>query len=311
MIPTFGQQNLILDAIDSALAQDYPNLEVIVADDASPDCTGDVVAMRSDERLRYHRNDTNLGRVGNYRNTLYRLAEGAWVVNLDGDDYFTDCGFVSAAVARTLKDPEVVIVAARGRADSGDMRIAQKPGDVTVQGLEVLRNIRNPAYHFSHLATLYNRRAAISIDFYRQNVISADWESLYRLATTGKVSFLDRVVGVWRLSSGSASRTSVVGHWVENLTIWRSIFDVAIAAGLDKTEADILRRRVEYDFAYFGYSRIAELNYPSLLLEYLYSAKNVIGWSGGLGLLTDWRVVGKFVRSVLRPMKPKRREASF
>ena len=309
MIPTFGQQNVILDAVNSALAQDYPNLEVIVADDASPDRTGDVIATLSDDRLCYHRNDTNLGRVGNYRNTLYRLAQGDWVVNLDGDDYFTDSGFVSAAVARTLKDPEVVIVAARRQSDSSEVRLDHIPGDVTLRGLQVLKNIRDPAYHFSHMATLYNRRAAISIDFYRHNVISSDWESLYRLATTGKVSFLDRVVGVWRQTSRNASRTSVIRHWVENLTIWKGIFDVAIAAGLDKREADILRRKVERDFAYSGYSRIAELNHPGLLVEYLSASRNVIGWGGSVNLLTDWRVVGKFVLSALRSRKPERAEA--
>src|SRR5574340_595951 len=69
MIPTYGQEEVILKAVDSALAQDYPNLEIIVADDASPDCTSQLVATRKDPRLHYHRNPTNIGRVANYRNT--------------------------------------------------------------------------------------------------------------------------------------------------------------------------------------------------------------------------------------------------
>ena len=309
MIPTFGQQDLILNAVDSALAQDYPNLEVIVADDASLDGTRDVIATRVDSRLRYHRNDTNLGRVGNYRNTLYQLANGDWVVNLDGDDYYTDTGFVSAAVARTLKDPQIVIVAARTQSKSGDKDLEQGPGNATLRGLQVLRNIRNPAYHFYHLATLYNRRAAISTDFYRQNVIGSDWESLYRLAICGKVSFLNRPVGVWRKSSRNASRSAVINHWTENLTIWKSIFDTAIAAGMDKREAGTLRRNVEIDFAYFGYSRISELNQPRLLLEYVCGCQNTIGLDGCVRLLTNWKVGGKFVLSALRYKGRVRREA--
>ena len=39
MIPTYNQATLIAKAIDSALAQDYENLEVVVCDDNSTDNT--------------------------------------------------------------------------------------------------------------------------------------------------------------------------------------------------------------------------------------------------------------------------------
>src|SRR6202008_1761874 len=94
MIPTYGQADVILRAVDSALAQDYANLEVVVIDDCSPDTTGAVVAARRATRLPHPRNDRNLGRVANYRHGLYGLARGDWVINLDGDDYFVDAGFV-------------------------------------------------------------------------------------------------------------------------------------------------------------------------------------------------------------------------
>jgi glycosyltransferase involved in cell wall biosynthesis len=296
MIPTFGQEHLILDAVDSALAQDYSNLEVIVADDASPDRTAEVVASRSDSRLRYHRNKVNLGRVGNYRNTLYHLATGDWIVNLDGDDYYTDPRFISAAIASIVQDPEIVIVAARRKSESGGP--IHYGDDITVKGLQVIRNIYDPAYHFAHLATIYNRRAAIRADFYRFNVISSDWESLYRLAATGKVRFLNRLVGVWRRSAENASRTATISNWIDNLTIWKSIFDAATAAGLDRRDANTLRRKMERDFAYFGYSRVAEMNNAKLLVEYILACRTVIGWTGFFRLVFNWKVLVKLLRNI-------------
>ena len=63
MIPTYNQAVFIREAVDSALAQTYSNLEVIVGDDASTDGTQEIVAKINDPRLKYVRNVCNLGRV--------------------------------------------------------------------------------------------------------------------------------------------------------------------------------------------------------------------------------------------------------
>jgi cellulose synthase/poly-beta-1,6-N-acetylglucosamine synthase-like glycosyltransferase len=39
MIPTFNQADFVGEAIESAARQDYPNLEVVICDDASTDGT--------------------------------------------------------------------------------------------------------------------------------------------------------------------------------------------------------------------------------------------------------------------------------
>ncbi len=60
------------------MRQDYTTLEVIVSDNASTDDTGDVVGQfTADRRLRYHRNDTNLGMIANWRQAMQELATGA------------------------------------------------------------------------------------------------------------------------------------------------------------------------------------------------------------------------------------------
>lgn len=119
MIPTYNQEAYISDAIESALAQDYPNLEVVVTDDCSTDHTAEVVKQYlTDSRLKYHRNTKNLGRVGNYHNTLYNVASGEWVVNLDGDDYFTDNKFISIGMSRILENEGALFYFARKISES-------------------------------------------------------------------------------------------------------------------------------------------------------------------------------------------------
>jgi len=94
-IPTYNQQQYISQAIDSVLMQDYPDLEVIVADDCSTDETEAIVRKYKDIRVKYFKNEKNIGRVANYRKSLYDYCTGDWVVNLDGDDYFTSPTFIS------------------------------------------------------------------------------------------------------------------------------------------------------------------------------------------------------------------------
>ena len=96
MIPTFGKAQYLSKAIESALSQDYPRLEVVVSDDASPDATASIAARyEGDSRFRYVRNPQNLGRVGDYRKTLAHRARGDFVLNLDGDDWLSDDRYIS------------------------------------------------------------------------------------------------------------------------------------------------------------------------------------------------------------------------
>jgi glycosyltransferase involved in cell wall biosynthesis len=45
MIPTYNQENYLEKTIQSALDQDYPNIEVVVSDDLSTDNTKGVLAL--------------------------------------------------------------------------------------------------------------------------------------------------------------------------------------------------------------------------------------------------------------------------
>ncbi len=74
-------------AIQSALCQSYPAIEVIVVDNSSTDATSVEVQKRFGERIRYIR-QANTGDAGAY-NTGFRNALGDFVQFLDGDDVLT------------------------------------------------------------------------------------------------------------------------------------------------------------------------------------------------------------------------------
>lgn len=72
-------------ALESALAQDYRNLEIIVCDDSMGDAIEASTRRVQDGRLRYLRNSSNLGFAGNFSHCL-ALARGEYIKFLNDDD---------------------------------------------------------------------------------------------------------------------------------------------------------------------------------------------------------------------------------
>lgn len=241
MIPTFNQAAFIREAIDSALAQTYKNLEVIVGDDASTDATPEIVAKINDPRLRYVRNTCNLGRAANYRNLLYKHAAGDYVVNLDGDDYYTDPDFIKEAVKLIDRTQSVVMVVARATTKAADSEhVSDIPVHEKATGMQILRKLPDDKYFVMHMATLYARKPALEIGFYRSPAISSDWESLYRLSLRGVIKYLDRNVGVWRIHGMNETGTTNPVKQLENLAIWPAIYKDAVASGMNSLLAKFI-----------------------------------------------------------------------
>lgn len=270
MIPTYNQVAFIREAIDSALAQTYPNLEVIVGDDASTDATPEIVARINDSRLKYVRNTCNFGRTANYKNLLYNHATGDYVVNLDGDDYYTDPNFISEAVKLIGGNQDVVMVVARAttKGPNGEY-VSSIPEEKEMSGLKMIEKLPDSKYFLMHMTTLYQRNKATAIDFYRSSANSSDWESLYRLSLRGRVKYLDRNVGVWRIHEGNESGTANLVKLLDNLAIWPSIFSDAVYLGMNAYFAKYKCARCVSYITQLNCVRISQVgNTP--LLRYLF-----------------------------------------
>jgi glycosyltransferase involved in cell wall biosynthesis len=85
VLTTYNRSKLLSRAIDSVLAGNYANFELIVVDDASTDDTRQVVSQVRDSRVSYVRMPQN-GGVLRARNRGFDMTSGDYVTMLDDDD---------------------------------------------------------------------------------------------------------------------------------------------------------------------------------------------------------------------------------
>ncbi|MCZ6674209.1 MAG: glycosyltransferase family 2 protein, partial [Verrucomicrobia bacterium] len=84
IILTYNRAKLLIEALESVLAQTYRNIEIIVVNDASPDNTEEVLLPYM-KHIRYIKNEKNLGCAGS-KNVGLEAARGELITNLDDDD---------------------------------------------------------------------------------------------------------------------------------------------------------------------------------------------------------------------------------
>lgn len=86
----YNQEDVVEEAIEGALSQTYPNLEIILSDDCSQDRTHQLMkeaahTYRGSHEVIVNRNPNNLGLVGHV-NRAFQLAAGSLIVFAGGDD---------------------------------------------------------------------------------------------------------------------------------------------------------------------------------------------------------------------------------
>lgn len=112
LVPHYNLGRYVEETVDSILGSNYPNLEVLVVDDASTeqDALAAIgrIAARNDPRIRIVTLNRNRGLAAT-RNVAMQNARGAFFLTLDADDLIAP-DFVAMAVNALLLNPDVAFV---------------------------------------------------------------------------------------------------------------------------------------------------------------------------------------------------------
>ena len=106
-IPAYNSAPYIEKTVRAALAQTWPNLEVLVVDDRSTDNTVEVLRKIEDPKLRVIVNEENLGMTGNWGKCIQE-ARGEYVKLIPADDLvYPTC--IEKTLPVLMKHPEVTL----------------------------------------------------------------------------------------------------------------------------------------------------------------------------------------------------------
>jgi glycosyltransferase involved in cell wall biosynthesis len=208
VIPTFNRSAYLRQAIKSVLAQTYSNFELVVSDNASTDDTPVMVTGWPDRRIRYFRNDRNVGMTPNW-NAGIRHAKGGHVALLEDDNWWhpeylartvdtldrqPDVAFVHTALYLTDAKGKVIRVLRRWGSD----RICSKRAEL----IDLMRG--NKIY----LSTVLARRSIIeSLGLFDEAIpFTPDWDMWLRFYTVYNGAYLAEPAVYYRQHEANFTR---------------------------------------------------------------------------------------------------------
>ncbi|CAM4013451.1 putative glycosyltransferase EpsE [Pseudomonas reidholzensis] len=208
MMPTYNAENYIVAALDSILQQDYPDLQVVVSDDASSDGTQAIIrqyAERYPSKITAIYNQTNLGVTRNCNLALSHCT-GTYISLFAGDDIMLP-GKLSRQVALMESDPECVLC-------YHPVEIFDSATDKTL--FVTNQHPREDVYTCQDLllkggipggCSIVLRRSALPEGGYDSRLKTvSDWLFFLEISLKGRLRKLDAVLARYRKHAGGASR---------------------------------------------------------------------------------------------------------
>lgn len=214
VIPTYNHRDTVAQAIESALAQEGVDLEILVINDGSPDDTASVIEPYRG-RIRYFEQE-NAGQAA-ARNRGITEATGEYIALLDDDDLWPP-----AKLAWQLdvleQNPEVVLVYGEDiRVDGQGHPLPPTPRQRYKRPSgEVHGDFLEGCWIASPGQTLIRRRALEQVGSFDTSIWgSDDWDLYLRLAQIGRFHYENRPALLYRVHGGNASRNilrHLAGH---------------------------------------------------------------------------------------------------
>jgi glycosyltransferase involved in cell wall biosynthesis len=233
-IVTYNHEHYIARAIDSVLMQQTDfDFEILIGEDDSPDSTRSIVqqyARRYPDRIRLFLHDrTHVlsihGCPTGRRNLLNNLtqARGKYVALLDGDDYWTDPGKLQKQVDFMETHADFSICFHNMQVVYADGQKAPHPSNMNQKETSTIQDLF--AGNFIYTASCLFRNGLIK-DFpdWFLAVMPGDFPLFILLAQHGPIQYLDEIMGVYRVHTGSVwgtqaevYRTFCTAHMFETL----------------------------------------------------------------------------------------------
>jgi glycosyltransferase involved in cell wall biosynthesis len=274
IIPSYNYARYLGEAIDSALGQTYPNVEVVVVDNSSTDDTLDVLRSYND-RIRWFQ-QPNQG-VSGSRNRGIKESRGELIAFMDADD-----AWLPEKLARQMElmnEPQVgMVYCGLQFVDSQGRPLEQSVKGLRGRVLKKLALLEPPGVPACGSSALIRRRCFDEAGgFDLELSISADWDMWRRIACRYEIEFVQDALVLYRQhDSAMHLKIDVFEH--DMLHAFSSMFRDPAAS-----EVHPLRRRCYANL----YSMLSgsHLYARRWARSIFYGVRTVLAWPPRLGYL--------------------------
>ena len=240
VVPCYKHGHFLAACVGSILGQTFTDLEVLIMDDCSPDDTPAIARTLTDPRVRYIRNEHNLGHLANYNKGI-SLARGEFIWLINVDDYLRRPYVLERFVRALDANPGAAYafcpaVKVRGEAEAETI-MSQGSADRVFSGAEFLERLMRANCVPTPAALVrrrsYNARGVFPSDLPH----SGDWFQWCNHAFFGDVVYFAEAMVCYRIHDLNMTKTYY--HRPEALvadlvSVRLRVRDLAARAGLTR-----------------------------------------------------------------------------
>lgn len=284
-MPAYNASRWIGEAIESALAQTWGNLELVITENASPDSTLEIARSYSDPRIRVVANPSNIGAVRN-ENRAIGLARGDYVKFLHADDKLApDC--VDEMVSLAMEDDRIGLIFSRREVavEGDDLEWADRYSSLhegfsslarNNDGRVLLGELVDAAFTVNWIgepsAVMVTRGALRDCGLFNPRLHQrVDLDLWTRIMLRHRVGFVDKALCVYRHHGGSstASNQRLGRDWLDHLWLLEDVLRTGLLDPADRAKVERLRRASLRRAARSQLGRLAHGRFDAQLAAYL------------------------------------------
>ena len=254
----YNQARFVIECLEGVKAQQYPNLELIVNDDASQDGSAAVIQgwlARSGMRHLFLRNGTNQGLCRSFNNAISQ-SRGKYIGGIAADDVWLPGKLLNHVekLGKLPADVGVIYTDALQMDESGNplpKRFIESYRQFETRPQGNIHRILWQGNFIPAMTTLIKRECYDKVGLFDESLYYEDWDMWLRISRHFSFAYLDEVSAKYRVVSTSMMQSQ--GNRMIDAGCQVS-FKHLSAKGMDP-ETQKLAARLFYNYAIASYER--------------------------------------------------------
>ena len=278
IIPVYNKGHLLLEAIDSVMAQTYRNFEVVVVDDGSQEDIGGMLKKYPPDRVRYipipHSGHPSVG-----RNRGIGLAKGDLIAFLDTDDRWTP-DKLGEQVKIMRENPGIGLVSADAHIIVYEKVVPETSFLSLYSNADVGKALSGDLWkkllfdNFIVTSTVMVRRSLLEksglFSTSEKQKISQDYDLWLRIAAISGIYYVPKNLAYYRITGGLHNDETPMIFWDGMLDMFTGLRDYLVRIGAGQGQIHLVNRRIFETRSYISLSHKDVVHSLANLSGYFY-----------------------------------------